>query len=108
VCCVPFRVYVTVTLSPGLRALIAARSSSDDETAVPPSDVITSPARSPAFEAGVPERTEATRAAVALLPSSTPRNACCAFPFEISCEAIDLMVLDGIAKPTPSLPPESL
>ena len=91
-----------------MRELIADRSSSADEIFVPPSETITSPLRSPAFAAGVPERTDATRALALLEPSSTPRNACCALPFEISCEAIDLIVFAGIAKPTPSLPPESL
>src|SRR5262249_49753426 len=108
VCRVPFRVNVTVTLSPGLRALIAVRSWSGAEIFVPPSEVITSPAGSPAFAAGVPALTETTRALAVLLPSSTPRYACCAWPFEISCDAIDLIVFDGIANPTPSLPPESL
>ena len=40
--------------------------------------------------------------------TSTPRSACCTLPLAISWSAIDLTVLDGIAKPIPSLPPELL
>src|SRR5437667_3248778 len=40
--------------------------------------------------------------------STTPRKACSALPLEISCAAIERIVSDGTANPTPSLPPESL
>src|SRR5204862_6108047 len=80
----------------------------DDATGFPPMPVRPAPARRSAVVAGVLERTLTARAVAVELLSSTPRYACWAFPLEISWETIDLIVSDGIAKPTPSLPPEPL
>jgi hypothetical protein len=90
--------------------LITARSSLAELILVPAAAVTTSPARRAAFAAGVPARTWPIAAPVCEEESlrTTPRKACSAFPLEISWDAIDLTVLEGIAKPTPSLPPELL
>jgi len=70
---------------------------------------LTSPAASPALEAGLPLCTCWTTAPCPLAsPIETPRYACSTLPLEINVSAIDLTVFDGIANPTPSLPPESL
>ena len=45
---------------------------------------------------------------VGIVSTATPSRACAAFPFAISCAATDVTVFDGTAKPTPSLPPDSL
>src|SRR5712691_5177584 len=86
---VPFRLYVSETLSPGRRELIAARSSPAELICLPANAVITSPPRRPARAAGVSGLTLATAAPDDASRSTMPRNACCAFPLEISCETIE-------------------
>ena len=55
-----------------------------------------------------PTRSSSSATEAGIVWTETPRYACSTLPLAISCAAIDLTVFEGIAKPTPSLPPESL
>ena len=65
---------------------------------------------SPAAAAGVSVRTSSSVAPAVPVdwPTETPRYACWTLPSSTICATIDFTVFDGIAKPTPSLPPDSL
>src|SRR5438270_6560361 len=104
----PPRVIVTLSLSPGLCESMIDRRLSADLIVVPSSAVITSPALIPADAAALPELTSRTAMPFRVVWTLTPSSACCAEPLVISCATIVAMVFDGIAKPTPSFPPESL
>src|SRR6478736_292691 len=108
-CVEPLRFTVKVTLSPGLCPAMIARSFSALATVVPSTATTMSPDFTPAAAAPLPELTSPTvTVPAAVVRMVTPSRACCAFPLAISCETIERTVFDGTAKPTPSLPPESL
>src|SRR5205085_6253959 len=98
----PARRYVTVIRSPGRLASIASSRSPADPTERPAAAVMTSPVRRPALAAGLLGVTRATFAPPETLEIRTPRNACCAFPFDRISEATERIVFAGIANPTPS------
>src|SRR5439155_16087677 len=106
----PLRVTLIVTVSPGLCALTLAVRSSAPEIALPSMAVTTSPALRPPLSAGEPLTTVVTCAPSFDVESPTrmPRYACWTLPPAIRVVATLFAALIGIAKPTPSLPPESL
>ena len=107
----PSRSNPIFTVSPGFRVSIALWSSCTDATESPSTDVITSPAWSPAAAAGAPLRTSETSAPATPLcvwVSPPPWLACSTVPPAPRGETIYFPLFDGTANPTPSLPPESL
>src|SRR4051812_139328 len=99
-----------LTLSPGCFEPTAVVRSLALRIASPPNFVTTSPALSPASAAGEPLWTRPIWAPGLLLavPTYTPRYGCSTFWPLTSFETTEETAFEGTAKPTPSLPPESL
>ncbi len=117
-CSLPSRSTVIFTLVPGWSWAISLRRTLLSLTLSPLIAVITSPALTPAFAAGLPASTSPTSAPVVpLRPSDSARAGVMLWivtpslprrtsPFSISCVMTLRAMFAGIEKPIPMLPPE--